>query len=90
MNSSGVVDTSRVAYREIKKKGLGDRQRAVLDVIRYLENPTNNEISRFIGMPINTITPRTYELVESGSVIKGLKRICGVTGKKVLTWRAVL
>lgn len=84
-----VQETSRAAYHDLKKKGLGDRQRAVLDVIRHLKNPTNSEISRFMGIPINAITPRTNELVKAGKVIAGLKRNCNVTGKKVLTWRAV-
>lgn len=84
-----IQDTSRIAYREIKKKGLGERQRAVLDVIRYLKNPTNSEISKFMGIPINAITPRTNELVKAGKVIQGLKRTCKVTGKTVLTWRVV-
>lgn len=84
-----IQDTSRSAYREIKKKGLGERQRVVLDVIRYLKNPTNSEISKFMGIPINTITPRTNELVKLGKVIQGLKRTCNVSGKTVLTWRAL-
>lgn len=84
-----IQDTSRIAYREIKKKGLGERQRAVLDVIGYLKNPTNSEISKFMGIPINAITPRTNELVKHGRVIQGLKRTCQVTGKTVLTWRVV-
>ena len=81
-----IQDTTLSAYREIKKKGLGKRQHAVLVVIRYLKNPTNSEISQFMGIPINAITPRTNELVKLGKVIQGLKRTCHVTGKTVLTW----
>jgi len=84
-----VQDTSREAYHEYKRTKLKKSQSVVLDVIRYLGNPTNSEIRKFIGLPINVITPRTNELVKLGKVIEGEKRSCKVTHKTVLTWRAV-
>ncbi len=84
-----VQDTSRDAYHKYKKTKLRKDQAAVLDIIRYLGNPTNSEIRDFIGLPINVITPRTNELVKLGKVVEGRKRRCKITDNKVLTWRAV-
>jgi len=84
-----IQDTSRHAYHEYKITKLKKSQSVVLDVIRYLRNPTNSEIRKFIGLPINVITPRTRELVKLGKVVEGKKRHCKITDKKVLTWRAV-
>jgi len=84
-----VQDTSRDAYHEYKRTKLKKSQAVILDVIRYLGNPTNSEIRNFIGLPINVITPRTNELVKLGKVIEGKKRHCKITDKKVLTWRVI-
>jgi len=81
-----VRDTSTQAYRDIKPK-LRKWQSAVLDVIVYLENPTNTEISDYTGFPINIITPRTNELVKKGFVYKAEKKKCSITGKMAFTWR---
>jgi len=84
-----VQDTSRHAYHEYKRTKLKKSQSVVLDVIRYLGNPTNSEIRDFTGFEINVITPRTNELVKLGNVVEGKKRHCKITDRKVLTWRAV-
>lgn len=83
-----ITDTSLDAYNSIKPE-LGDRQRVVLDVIRYLGNPTNTEISRYTGLPINIITPRTNELREKGLVVDAGKKECSVTGRIVYSWKVV-
>ena len=85
----GMVDTSLLAYADIKEE-LMPRQKAVLDVITYLGSCTNTEISKFIGLPINQITPRVFELREKGCVILNCKRECKVTGRTAMAWsRAV-
>lgn len=85
----GVVDTSLLAYCDIKED-LGARQKAILDVITYLGSCTNSEISKFAGLPINQVTPRVFELRESGHVILDTKRFCKVTGRLAMAWsRAV-
>ncbi len=81
-----MLDTSLGAFQSIKQE-LGNRQRAVLDVIGHLENATNTEISQFMGLPINSITPRTNELRDKGLVIDAGKRLCKVTGYEVHSWR---
>ena len=80
-----MIDTSLDAFAQVKTT-LGKRQRAVLDIIRHLKSPTNAEISQFIGLPINTITPRTNELRGKGLVGDAGKRICKVTGHEAHTW----
>lgn len=87
-----VEDTSLDAYIEIKPT-LGSRQKAVLDAIHHIVStfntyPTNLEISKFMGLPINSITPRTNELDKLGKVWKSHKRTCNVSGRLAYTWRA--
>jgi len=84
--------TSLDAYQGIKPT-LGKRQRAVLDAINYIiytKNtfPTNLELSRYMGIPINSITPRTNELQKLGKIFSGGKRLCKVSGNLAGTWRA--
>lgn len=84
-----LLDTSLDAFQSIIPQ-LGSRQAAVYDIIRHLKNPTNAEISRFMGLPINTITPRTNELRKRGLVTDAGKRICKVTGREVYGWKIKL
>lgn len=85
----GVLDTSLLAYTDIKEE-LGARQKAILDVITYLGSCTNSEISKFSGLPINVVTPRVFELREKGCVILNCKRECKQTGRLAMAWsRAV-
>lgn len=81
-----IQDTSMEAYQNIKPE-LGSRQKVVLDVIRHLNSPTNVEISRYLGLPINTITPRVNELRKKGLVCNAGKRNCSITGSMVYAWR---
>jgi len=84
-----IQDTSINAYNSIKST-LGLRQRVILDTINYLKDPTNDDISRYLGLPINTITPRTNELRKKGLVCDGGKRICTRTGRMAYVWRVKL
>lgn len=84
-------DTSLDAFSEIKTE-LGARQRVVLDAINYIiytrnTYPTNLEISEFLGIPINSITPRTNELSKLGKIWNNGKRTCKVSGRMAYTWR---
>ena len=73
------------------------KQRQVLDV--FLENPTmdfsNMELADEMGWSINRVTPRVYELRGRGHdnpmadcpiLIENRKRICRVTGRRVIAW----
>ena len=81
-----IQDTSLNAYSNIQAE-LGKRQRAVYEIIKYLHSPTNLEISKWAGIPINQITPRTNELRKKGLLKEDGKRFCHVSGKMANTWR---
>jgi len=78
--------TSLDAYNEVKPQ-LGQRQREVYDAIKELGSVTNNELSHYLRLPINQITPRTNELVKMGYVMVCEKRECSISKKTVLSWR---
>ncbi len=61
----------------------------MLDVIQYLKSPSNAEISRFMGLPINSITGRTNELRKKGLVKDAGTKIDKKTDREVHVWRAV-
>ena len=81
-----VRQTSIEAYSRIKKE-LGKRQQEVYDGFLGNGTCTNLELSRSLGIPINQITPRTNELVKLGFVAEVEKRVCGVSGRKAISWR---
>lgn len=83
-----MVDSSLDAFQSIKPE-LGTRQKVVLDVITHLKNATNTEISHYLGLPINQITPRTNELRRKGLVTDAGKRICKITERIVHAWRVM-
>lgn len=84
-----VRDTSALAYEEVAPT-LGEKQQLVLNTIRRAKRPINNqEISNFLNKAINTITPRTNELVEMGKVELAFKDVYPVTKRKVCYWRVI-
>lgn len=78
--------TSLDVYQHIKPE-LGDRQKMVLETIRILGCPTNLELSKYLNIPINQITPRTNELVKMGKVTECEKRECSISHRTVYSWR---
>jgi DNA-binding MarR family transcriptional regulator len=78
--------TSLFAYEQAKDN-LGEKQRQVLSAIRQIGKCTDKHIAAFLGWPINRVTPRRNELVESGHVIE-----CGVVkneyNRPVTLWSA--
>lgn len=79
-----IRDTSSESFRSITN--LGERQRAVYEVIRRKGQACNLEISDELGLPINSITPRTRELVELGIVEQSMVRR-GPNGRQSIYWR---
>ena len=65
-------------YQEIKPT-LGQRQEQVFKAIKSLKGATNTEIARHLNKPINTITPRTNELVKMKQVYEKERRLCNIT-----------
>lgn len=87
---TNVQTTSLFALDEIRRSSrptLGERQRAVLDELRKQANMTNSEIAASLHVPINTITPRTHELVKMKKVVEACRRECRVTGRTCIAWK---
>lgn len=81
-----IRDTSLDAYKSIKKE-LGKRQQQVLEVIHYYGEANNLMISKKLGIPINSITPRVNELRKMGMVIEAYKDKCPYTKRVSIYWR---
>jgi len=84
----GVRNTSRQAYFNDVVPKINEAQMVVLSALQKSKRPVNNqEVSNFLGKPINTITPRMGELVEKGLVEEAFRAIYPVTNRKVIYWR---
>src|SRR5436309_1942530 len=70
-----IQDTSLWAH-ELAKQKLGEKQKAVLDALRFFPDATNAEIAAHMGWPINRITPRMGELRKMGLVLEAGRRTC--------------
>lgn len=82
-------DTSGEAYRDIAPK-INSKQSIVLHTIKRAKRPVNNqEIADELLLSINTITPRTNELVGLGKVELAFKAVYPKTNRRVCYWRAV-
>lgn len=82
-----VRDTSLAAYREVEPT-IGKKQALVLQTINKAKRPVNNqEIASHLALPINTITPRTNELLSIDKVELAFKAIYPATGRKVCYWK---
>ena len=77
--------TSLWAYQEIQAT-LAPRQQQVYEALKRSEGMTNGELSSFLNVPINSITPRIFELREKGLVREKEKRICKSSGFRAITW----
>lgn len=64
---------------------LGERQQNVLNSLQVYGSATNLELSRRLGLPINSITPRVNELREMGLVSMDGTTV-EVTGRKAIVW----
>ena len=76
-----MIDTSIAAYNSIIPD-LSKKQKVVLGALYMLNgSATNEEIGAYLGYPINTITPRTGELLKAGIIERGDK-VKGNSGRK--------
>lgn len=82
-----VQDTSLIAYFGEVLPNLGNKQREALEAFTKKEEFTNAELAEFLRWPINTVTPRTNELVARGLVTESRKRVCKVTGRTAIAWK---
>jgi len=78
--------TSLKAYHTDVLPTLGARQEAVLEAFKHKENFTNGELASFLEWPINTVTPRVFELRQKKILKKYSVRPCKVTGRICIAW----
>ena len=78
-----IQQTSLMAYRSLK---LAPRQKDVLHAIKEMGVCSNLEISKYLKLPINSITGRTNELRKKNLVSGKGFMICKYTKNKVIAW----
>lgn len=79
--------TSLDTYFGEVKALLGEKQKVVLAAFDARESFTNSELADYLSWPINTITPRVFELRKLGRLAEDGKRVCARTGRKAIAWR---
>ena len=83
-------ETSLKAYEEVKES-LGKRQKVIYAIIKMAslqgKDITNLEITQFVNLPINSVTPRVFELRQKDLVEEKRKRVCAVSGRRAIAWR---
>lgn len=79
-------ETSRLALNSIRD--LGHKQRAVYDAIKRRGIACNLEIADDLRLPINSVTPRTNELVQM-RLVQEAKKKRGPTGRLAIYWEIV-
>lgn len=82
-----IQPTSLLSYYEEVLPTLGDRQKKVLEAFMQKENFTNTELAYFLQWPINTVTPRVFELRAKYLLVEDKIRPCKVTGRMAKAWR---
>ena len=80
------LPTSLIAYAEVLEN-LGERQTLVYAAIRTLKSCNNQMICNFLGLPINSITPRVNELRKLHIVMMDKKDMCPYTKMLTCFWR---
>lgn len=73
------ADTSIHAYA-LLTQNLTERQKEVLDALRYFPDATNMELAVHMGWTVNRIPGRIGELREQGLVLVSCRRRCKITG----------
>ena len=82
-----IQETSRIAYQNEILPALGEKQKLVYDVFMRGGSWTNSELSDFLHIPINTVTPRVFELRKMGLLCEHAKRRCKQTGRTAIAWK---
>ena len=77
--------TTMLAFSEILPI-LGERQMLTFQAIKKIQPCSNMELSKYLGLPINTITPRCQELRKMKLVTYYKKDKCKYTNKLVMYW----
>ena len=83
-----IQQTSIEAYASIQD-GLSKRQQEVLTVLTVCGAQSNREISVCLNLPINCVTGRVNELVDSGVIFEKYKVKDTITNRTVIRWAVV-
>lgn len=83
--------TSIETYRQIEAEGLLSKRRfQVYDVLFHHGPLTAGEIYhyhlKYKGIPLNSVSPRTAELLRAGCVYEAEERRCRATGRMCIAW----
>jgi DNA-binding MarR family transcriptional regulator len=81
-------ETSLLAYAEVLEN-LNERQIQVLKAIDKIEPCNNLMISKYLNLPINSITPRTNELNKKGLIKESKKGICPITKRTTIFYERI-
>lgn len=87
MPTTNVQQTSAVAYASLED--LGERQAAVRNAISTLGAACNQKIADYLGVPVNQVTGRVFELRDKGLVREAYKAVWLPTGRNVIWWETV-
>ena len=94
---TNMQDTSLDVYFNTVLDTVNEKQKDVLSV--FIENSTmtftNLELARELRWPINTVTPRVYELrgkdkrfpMKYPILIKSEKRLCRIGKRRAIAWQ---
>ena len=83
-----VAANSIASYLSLDNVELGNRQRLVLEALRYAP-ACNRALAKRLRLPVNVITPRVKELRDLGLVTEAWDDIDPETNRPVIVWRAV-
>lgn len=87
MPTTNVQQTSAVAYASLED--LGERQAAVRNAISTMGAACNQRIADYLGVPVNQVTGRVFELRTAGLVREAYKAVWMPTGRTVIWWETV-
>ncbi len=85
-----IAPTSLATYHDLRREGLGERQRLVLELVRCYPRRTAQELTELARFrDPNAVRPRLCELAKAGHIEAAGMRRCSVTRRNATTWRVV-
>ena len=80
--------TTLDAFVEVRRD-IGSRQMLVFNALRELGEATNTMIAKYVGLPINCVTPRIKELRELKFVSEAKRDMCPITKRTCIFWTPI-
>lgn len=82
-----IRETSLEAYMDLLPQ-LGERQQKVLDGFKKYGSHTDLEMVKLLVLnDANVLRPRRRELVKKGFIEEDGKKVCDISGKRVILWK---